>query len=121
MIPNLDFIDLDDLAHRLLVTHRFPFCLEEAINPESAKDSARYPPPIALAHFFGFTKQPVACGRRTRWLGRQDSDPGMAESKSARLHPGAGGPLPDPATNCWLVSIVPLPPERRARPSFEPS
>jgi hypothetical protein len=43
MIPNLGFIDLDDLAHRLLITHRLLLFLEEAVNPESAKDFCTYP------------------------------------------------------------------------------
>jgi hypothetical protein len=43
MIPNPGFVDLDRLVHRLLVTHRGgSFILDEAVNPESAKESVRY-------------------------------------------------------------------------------
>jgi hypothetical protein len=45
MIPNPGFINLDDLAHRLqsiVSLLRSFLSLEEAGNPESAKDSVRY-------------------------------------------------------------------------------
>jgi hypothetical protein len=53
LIPDPGFINLDDLAHRLQIfTHAsILLSLEEAGNPESAKDSVRYPPkggPIRL-------------------------------------------------------------------------
>jgi hypothetical protein len=40
MITDASLVDLDNLANRLLVTHRL--ILEEAVRPESAKDSLRY-------------------------------------------------------------------------------
>src|ERR1700756_336856 len=45
MVANPGFVDLNHLAHRLhtiLVTHRLLLHLEEAANPESAKDTVRY-------------------------------------------------------------------------------
>jgi hypothetical protein len=43
MVSDPGFIDLDHLTHRILVTHPVaPSFYEEAITPESAKDSARY-------------------------------------------------------------------------------
>jgi hypothetical protein len=38
MVPDPSLVDLNDLAHRLLVTHRLLLILEEAVKPESAKD-----------------------------------------------------------------------------------
>ena len=45
MVANPGFVDLNHLAHRLhtiLVTHRLLLHLEEAVKPESAKDTVRY-------------------------------------------------------------------------------
>jgi hypothetical protein len=42
MVANPGFIDLDHLTHRLLVAHWLLLLLEEAVNPESAKDERFY-------------------------------------------------------------------------------
>src|SRR4051794_16766910 len=89
MIPDTGFINLDHLTHRPLVTHRCSSILEEAVNPESAKDSVRYPSSMPFWHIMRKMGLTAGSPCSDAFPVRRSSDPAIA----------IGRPLVDQASN----------------------